>query len=110
MLSPFLVSSLKSPILFPLALLPNPTTPASWPWHSPTLGPRIFSRPRASPPTDGQLGHPLLHMQLETQVPSCVIFDWWFSPREFWGYLLFHIVVPPMGLYSNPLQLLGYVL
>jgi hypothetical protein len=27
----------------------------------------IFTRPRASPPIDGRLGHPLLHMQLETQ-------------------------------------------
>ena len=43
----------------------------------------IFSRPKASPPIDGQLGHPLLHMQLETQL---------------WGYWLVHIVVPPMGL------------
>jgi hypothetical protein len=25
-------------------------------------------------------------------------FDWWFSPRELWGYWLVHIVVPPMGL------------
>jgi hypothetical protein len=28
----------------------------------------IFTRPRASPPIDGWLGHPLLHMQLETQL------------------------------------------
>jgi hypothetical protein len=28
----------------------------------------IFTRPRASPPNDGRLGHPLLHMQLETQL------------------------------------------
>jgi hypothetical protein len=28
----------------------------------------IFTRPRASPPIDGRLGHPLLHMQLETQL------------------------------------------
>ena len=27
----------------------------------------IFSRPKASPPIDGQLGHPLLHMQLQTR-------------------------------------------
>ena len=27
----------------------------------------IFTRPRASPPIDGQLGHPLLHIQLGTQ-------------------------------------------
>jgi hypothetical protein len=37
-------------------------------------------------------------MLLETQVPPCVFFDWWFSPRELWGYWLVHIIVPPMGL------------
>ena len=47
-------------------MFPNPSTPTSWPWHSPILGHRIFARPRASPPTDGWLGHPLLHKQLET--------------------------------------------
>ena len=51
--------------------LPPPTfltqapTPASW--HSPGLGHIIFARSRTSPPIDGLLGHPLLHMQLETQ-------------------------------------------
>jgi hypothetical protein len=38
----------------------------------PLLGPvlehMIFTRPRASPPIDGLLGHSLLHMQLETQL------------------------------------------
>ena len=48
-------------------MLPNPPTPASWPWHSPVLGHMIFARERASHPIDGHLGHPLLHMQLETQ-------------------------------------------
>jgi hypothetical protein len=28
----------------------------------------IFTIPRASPPIDGRLGYPLLHMQLETQL------------------------------------------
>jgi hypothetical protein len=28
----------------------------------------IYGRPRASPPSEGRLGHPLLHMQLETQL------------------------------------------
>jgi hypothetical protein len=55
-------------VSYPLhALLPNPLTAASWPWHSPVLGHIIFTRPRAYPPIDGQLGHPLLHVQLETQ-------------------------------------------
>ena len=43
----------------------------------------IFTRPRASPPIDRRLGHPLLHMQLETQL---------------WGYWLVHIADPPIGL------------
>jgi hypothetical protein len=87
-------------IPYPLLLTqhPNPPIPASWPWHSPILGHRIFTRPRASPFIDGLLGHPLLHMQLETQVPPCVFFDWWFSLRELWAYWLVHIVVPPIGL------------
>jgi hypothetical protein len=28
----------ESPLYHPPALLPNPPTPASWPWHSPVLG------------------------------------------------------------------------
>jgi hypothetical protein len=66
MLSPFLVSPLK--ILFPLPppLLHNPPTPESWPWHSPILEHRTFTGQRASPPVDDQLGHPMLHMQLES--------------------------------------------
>jgi hypothetical protein len=74
---------LKVPYTLPLPcspthplLLPGPAIPLYW---------GIFTRPRASPPVDGQLGHPLLHMQLETQ---------------FWGgwYWLVHIAVPPIGL------------
>jgi hypothetical protein len=57
----------ESPLYPPLALLPNPPTPTFWPRHSPVLGHMIFARPRACPPIDGHLGHPLLHMQLETQ-------------------------------------------
>jgi hypothetical protein len=104
MLSPFLVSPPKTP--YPLPPLPNPSTPASWSRPSPTLGHRAFTGPRASPPIDDQLGHPLLHMQLETRVPPCVFFGWWFSPWELWGYWLVHIVVPPMGL-QNPFSPLG---
>jgi hypothetical protein len=63
----FLNASPKAPYSLPPALIPNLPTPASWPWHSPVLGHMIFARPKASPPIDGQLGHPLLHMQLETQ-------------------------------------------
>jgi hypothetical protein len=88
MLSPFLVSSPKTPYLLPLPLLTNPPTPASWSWHSSTLVHRTFIGPRAFPPIDDWQGHPLLHMQLEPWVPPCVFFGWWFSPRELWGYWL----------------------
>ena len=92
--------SWKSPI-------PSPTpNPAPQPTHSCFLALAFHctgaydhcKTPRASPPIDGQLGHPLLHMQLETWVPPCVFFDWWFSPRELWAYWLVHIVAPPLGL------------
>ena len=58
----------ECPLYPPHALLPNPPTPASWHWHSPVTGHIIFSRPRVSPPNDARLGHPLLHMQLETRI------------------------------------------
>ena len=41
--------------------------------HQWEVGPRIFSRPRASSPIDGRLGHPLLHMQLETQALGVLV-------------------------------------
>jgi hypothetical protein len=43
-----------------------------------------FTEPRASPSIDKPQGHALLHMQLEPWVPPCVLFGWWFSPRELW--------------------------
>jgi hypothetical protein len=81
-----------------MRVYPHLPTPASLPLHSPTMGLRTFTGPRASPPVDDQISHPLLHMQLETRVPPRVLFDWWFSPRELWRYWLVHTVVPPMGL------------
>jgi hypothetical protein len=57
----------ESPLYLSPVLLPNPPTPASWSWHSPVLGQIIFTRPRASPPIDGRLCHPFVHMQLETE-------------------------------------------
>jgi hypothetical protein len=105
MLSPFLVSPLKTP--YPLPLLTNPPISASWPWHSSILGHRTFIGPRASPPIDDRLRHPLLHMQLEPRVPPCVFFGWWFSHRELWGYYLIHTDVPPMGLQTVSFSSLG---
>jgi hypothetical protein len=58
----------QSSLYPPPALLPNPPTPAFWPWHSPVLGHMIFARPRASPPIDDRLGHPLLPMILKSYV------------------------------------------
>jgi hypothetical protein len=90
MLSPFLVSPSKIPYPLPLTPAPQPTC-----WPSPILGHRIFTGPRASAPIDDWLGHLLLHIQLEPQVPPCVFFDWWFSSKKLWGYWLVHIGVPP---------------
>ena len=98
MLSPFLVSSPKPHYLLPFPLLTNPPTPISWPWQSSTLGHSVFTGPRDCPPLEDQLRHPLLHMHLEPLVPPRVLFGWWFSPKELWGYWLVHIVVPPMEL------------
>jgi hypothetical protein len=71
--------TLSSP---PHTLFPNPPTPASWSWHSPVLGHMIFAGPRASRLIDGQLGHPLLHMQLETQVCGVLVSSYcWSSYR-----------------------------
>jgi hypothetical protein len=85
MLSPFLVFPLK----IPYHLLPPPapqhTYSHSWSWGSPILGHRACTGPRAFPLIDDQLGHLLLHIQLEPQVPSCVFFDWWYSSKELWG-------------------------
>ena len=96
MSSPFLVSPPKIPYPLPPLPAPQPTHSHSWSWHSPILEHRAFTGLRASPSINDRLGHPLLHMQLESQVPPCV--DLWFSPRELWGYWLVHIDVPPMGL------------
>ena len=86
MLSPFLVSSLKVPYTFPCpVLLPNPPTSASWSWHSPVLGHIIFTKPRASPPIDGQLGRPSSATYATRNTSSG-------------GYWLVHIVVPSIGL------------
>jgi hypothetical protein len=53
----------QSSLYPPPALVPNPPTPGSWPQHSPELWHMIFTIPRVSPPIDGYLRHPLLHMQ-----------------------------------------------
>ncbi|KRX30913.1 hypothetical protein T09_2450 [Trichinella sp. T9] len=44
-------------------------------------------------------------MQLETQVPPCIFFDWWFSPWELWGCCSFigDPVLSLMDDYEHPL-------
>ena len=69
----------QNPLYPPPALLPKPPTPVSWPWHSPVLGHMIFTRTRASLPNDGQLDHPLLHMQLETQLWGVLVSSYYCS-------------------------------
>jgi hypothetical protein len=66
----------QSPLCPPPTQLLNPPSPASWSWHSPVLGHMIFAISRASPPIDGQLGHPLLHMQLETQLWGLLVISY----------------------------------
>ena len=68
MLSPFLVSPLKTSH-------PISPSPAHYPTHSqfpvlafPYIGHQAFTRRRASPFIDVPQGHPLLHMQLESWV------------------------------------------
>ena len=96
MLSHFLVSP-KSPHSLPLLLLINLPIPTSWLWNSPTLGHQSFTGPKDYPHIDDQQGH-LLHMWLESWVPPCILFGWWFSHWELWGYWLVRSFVPPMGL------------
>jgi hypothetical protein len=97
MLSPFLVSLLKTPYLLPLPLLPNPLIPASLPaiplhWASSlhrTKGlssHRCPKRPSSVTYAAGAMG-------------PCMYTLWlWFIPWESWEYCLVHSVVSPMGL------------
>ena len=80
--------------------------PTSLSWHSPTLGHRAFTEPRASSPIDVKQGHPLLHMQLEPWVPSCVLYGWWFSPWELWGVLAGSYCCSSYGV-ANPFSSFG---
>ena len=65
MLSPFLVSPLKIPYPLPSRPAHQPIHSLFLALHSPILGHTAFTGPRASPPIDKPLCHPLLRMQLE---------------------------------------------
>jgi hypothetical protein len=96
---------LLKPSFLPSFLLTNTHIPTFLSWHSPTLEHRAFTVPRSSALIDAQQSHPLLHMQLESWIPLCVLFGWWFSPWKIWGYWMVCIVVPLMRLQTP--QLLG---
>lgn len=57
MLIPFLVSPPKVPYPLPHPPVSQATHCHAWPWHSPIVGHRTFTGPRASPPIDDQLGN-----------------------------------------------------
>jgi hypothetical protein len=78
----FLVYLLKCPIPSS-CLVPQPIHSHFLALAFPCTRTYNLPRPRASPRIDGRLGHPLLHMQLETQAL---------------GYCLVHIFVPPIVL------------
>jgi hypothetical protein len=81
----------------------HPLTPASLPWHSPTLGHQTTTGPRGSP-------LPLMSDKVilcyisswRHGSPPCVLCSWWFSPWKLggWGggFRLVDMAVCPMGL------------
>ena len=75
---------------------PHPCT-HSLPWHFSTLGHRIPTGPRATPITDVQQGHTLLHMQ-PSQRSLHVYSGWWSSPRKLQEFWQVDTIVPPMGM------------
>jgi hypothetical protein len=64
--------SRKSPIPSPCPA-PQPAHSRFLALASPCTGHIISARPRVSPPSDGQLGHLLLHVQLETRVLGVLV-------------------------------------
>ena len=102
---------------FPAFLLegpsPNPSLPASMsvlllpPTHpsSPLCYSSIYGNPVLKGAKTSQISprqcHPLIHMQLEPWVSSCVLFGWWFCPWKLWVVWLVDIVDLPMGLQTT---------
>ena len=52
----------ENPLSSPPPSALQPTHSHSWYWHSIILEHRAFTGPRASPPVEDRLGHPLLHI------------------------------------------------
>jgi hypothetical protein len=67
--------------------------------ESPYNGTSSLHRTKGPPPIDSRKGHPLLHMYLESMIPSCILFGWWFSLRDLWMIQWVDIVLP-MGMQS----------
>ena len=77
------------------------------------MGQIIFGRPRASPPSDGQLGHLLPHIQLETRAqgilvslycyPSCRVTEPFNSLGTFSSFFIGDPVLHPMDVCEHPL-------
>jgi hypothetical protein len=63
------------------------------------LGHQTSTGARASPAIVARWGYSLLHMQLASWIPPCILFGWGFSPWELWVVLIVDIVLP-MGLQS----------
>ena len=92
MLSSLQLPLWKSPIPYPLPLLPSPPIPASW--HSPILGYRTFTshwwptRPSSA-----------THAARTISPTMCTL---WLVvyPRKLWGYWLVHVVFP-LGLQTT---------
>jgi len=66
----------------------------------PYIGGSSLGRTQDFPRIGAQQGHPLLHMQLESQVCPCVLFGCWFSPWELW--LVGIIVLMGLKVPSTP--------
>ena len=60
----------------------------------PYTGALSLHRTKDLSPIDARQVHPLLNMLLDSWVSPCVLFCWWFNPREFWEIWLVDIVLP----------------
>jgi hypothetical protein len=68
---PFPSFSSENPLSLPPLPAPQPTHSGFLALAFPySVGHRTFTGPRASPPIDGRVGHPQLHMRLEPRVPG----------------------------------------
>jgi hypothetical protein len=69
----------KVPYTLPQSCSPTHPLPLPGPGIPMYCGHMIFSIPRASPPIDGRLGHPLLCRQLETKRAGVLVSSYFYS-------------------------------